>query len=494
MTMVLTSCQFDDSDIWNKLNEHEQAIKDHENRILALEELCKQMNTNISALQTIVEALQNNDYVTSVTPVVKDGITIGYTITFSKSQPITIYHGKDGKDGANGQDGKDGKDSYTPQISVRQDEDGVYYWTLDGEWLLDDSGNKIKAVGTDGKDGQNGKDGADGKDGQNGADGKDAIIPQLKIENDYWHISYDNGTTWQLLGKATGEDGKNGQDGANGSDGKDGGIIIAVHETQTEVIFILFDGSSIVISKSSGSTENNDDEYIYFSDPTVESICLAHWDADENGKISYIEAKDVYEMSWHFENNEEIFSFTELQYFTNLSEVSFIGCTNLRSVVLPESVTSVCFFACYNLMKFNTPQMVSYLDMRECRQITSVVIPVNTSEFYFQNCFSLESVVLTDGLTTIPESAFMACWDLTSITIPESISSIGASAFRDCGSLRDIYCKSATPPACGEKVFCDYDGNPLDYCRIYVPTASVDAYKSTEGWSAYADNIVGYDF
>ena len=135
-TLALTSCQFDDSEIWLKINEHEE-------RIVALEELCKQMNTNISSLQTIVAALQNNDYVTGVTPVTKNGEVIGYTITFTKSQPITIYHGEDGQDGANGKDG------YTPQIGVRQDNDGVYYWTIDGQWLYDVNGNKIKAVGTD---------------------------------------------------------------------------------------------------------------------------------------------------------------------------------------------------------------------------------------------------------------------------------------------------------------------------------------------------------
>ena len=120
---------FDDSKIWDKLD-------DHESRISQLEELCKQMNTNISSLQTIVKALQNNDYVTGVTPITKDGETIGYTITFTKSQPITIYHGEDGKDGQNGTDGKDGvdgKDGSTPIIGVKQDTDNIYYWTLNGE-------------------------------------------------------------------------------------------------------------------------------------------------------------------------------------------------------------------------------------------------------------------------------------------------------------------------------------------------------------------------
>ena len=240
MTLALTSCQFDDSEIWLKINEHEE-------RIVALEELCKQMNTNISSLQTIVAALQNNDYVTGVTPVTKNGEVIGYTITFTKSQPITIYHGEDGQDGANGKDG------YTPQIGVRQDNDGVYYWTIDGQWLYDVNGNKIKAVGTDGKDGANGSDGKDGQDGDNGSngsngsDGKDGITPQLKIENDYWYVSYDNGKTWTKLGKATGEDGVDGSNGANGKDGVDGDSFFQnVNTANAEyVIFTLADGTQI---------------------------------------------------------------------------------------------------------------------------------------------------------------------------------------------------------------------------------------------------------
>ena len=242
ITMIIAGCSesFDDSKIWDKLD-------DHEKRIATLEELCKQMNTNISSLQTIVTALQNNDYVTGVTPVTKNGEVIGYTITFTKSQPITIYHGEDGKNGANGKDGKDG---YTPQIGVKQDSDGIYYWTLDGEWLYDVNGNKIRAIGADGEngeDGQDGTNGTDGKDGADGQDGKDGITPQLKIENDYWHVSYDNGASWTQLGKATGEDGVDGSNGANGKDGVDGDSFFQnVNTANAEyVIFTLADGTQI---------------------------------------------------------------------------------------------------------------------------------------------------------------------------------------------------------------------------------------------------------
>ena len=175
-----TSCKYDDDDIWN-------SVHGLEDRVAKLEELCKQMNTNISSLQTIVTALQNNDYITGVTPITNDGEIIGYTITFAKSNSITIYNGTDGKDGI---DGEDGADAVTPIIGVKQDSDGVYYWTLNGDWLTDDEGNKIKAEGTDGKDG------ADGSGGEDGTNGKDGITPKLEIREGYWWISYDNGTSW----------------------------------------------------------------------------------------------------------------------------------------------------------------------------------------------------------------------------------------------------------------------------------------------------------
>mgnify|MGYP000064979848 FL=1 len=199
--VALTSCKYDDDDLWN-------SVHGLENRVAKLEELCKQMNTNISSLQTIVTALQNNVYVTGTTPLMKDGKEIGYTITFSKGNPITIYHGKDGQDG---------EDGTTPTISVKKDTDGVYYWTLNGEFIVVDGG-KIQA---------------EGKDGTNGTNG---TTPQFKIENDYWFVSYDNGTNWTQLGKATGEDGIGGDSMFSGVD----------YETSTDyVIFTLSNGTQI---------------------------------------------------------------------------------------------------------------------------------------------------------------------------------------------------------------------------------------------------------
>lgn len=246
------SDEYDDSALTGR-------VDDLENRVKTLEELCKQMNTNISSLQTLVTALQNSDYITSVIPVTSGGQTIGYTMRFKHALPITIYHGtngKDGQDGTDGKDGQDGKNGTTPVIGVAP-YNGVYYWTLNGTWLTDTSGNKIKAEGTDGRDGVDGEpgtdgkpgqDGDDGQDGKPGEDGKDGITPQLKIENEYWYISYDNGASWTQLGKATGDKGDKGDKGDQGTPGASGGdsIFSKVEDNPTEVVFTLADGTTTI--------------------------------------------------------------------------------------------------------------------------------------------------------------------------------------------------------------------------------------------------------
>ena len=233
--VALTSCKYDDDDIWN-------SVHGLENRVAKLEELCKQMNTNISSLQKIVDALQDNLSISKV-----EQISDGYIIHFSDGSTATI---------------KNGKDSGTiPVIGVRKDTDGCYYWTLDGEWLTDEKGNKVKAQGTDGKDGvdgEDGNDGADGEDGTDGTNGKDGITPQLKIENGRWMLSMDDGKTWTDIGQATGADGKDGVDGTDGEDGVDGkdgtnGIFKSVTEDDDNVYFTLEDDSVITIPKSDNS-------------------------------------------------------------------------------------------------------------------------------------------------------------------------------------------------------------------------------------------------
>ena len=212
MMMLPAACadDYDDSALWDKVN-------DHEERLAALEKWQEQTNQSIAAMQ---ELLNTTDMITGVSAVTEDGQTVGYTITFLQSDPITIYNGAKGADG---EDGADGADGQTPQIGLAQAEDGNWYWTLNGELLTDAQGNPIRANGLDGADGEDGEDGATGPEGPQGNDGTSAPTPQILLgssitsgtiktdngqkDTDAWYLSVDGGATWY---RVSGKDGTNG--------------------------------------------------------------------------------------------------------------------------------------------------------------------------------------------------------------------------------------------------------------------------------------------
>ena len=150
---------------------------DQRKELQELTDLCKKLNEDIYNLQVIVNTDRIGDNITHIEELA-DGA--GYTISFSKSAPITIRNGKKGDTGPDGDAGKDGIDGTDGKDGV----DGT-----DGKDGVDGTD------GTDGKDGENGTDGKDGADGTNGTDGKDGV---------------------------DGTDGKDGVDGTNGNKGEQG--------------------------------------------------------------------------------------------------------------------------------------------------------------------------------------------------------------------------------------------------------------------------------
>lgn len=233
--LVLASCYNDDK-LWDAVNEQEQ-------RIEALESWQKVVNSNIEALQTLVTG---KHYITEVTPVTLEGKTVGYTIAFNDRAPITIYNGEKGEQGDKGEQGEQGVAGSTPVISITQQTDGNWYWTLNGELMKDANGKSIRANGEDGKDGDDGKPGEDGKDGQN------APTPVLKTGKalefagvsgtwtaDAIYLSVDGSTTWTQVS------------GRNGTNGVDGDSFFSDVDTTSEdyVTFILSDGTKIEVPR-----------------------------------------------------------------------------------------------------------------------------------------------------------------------------------------------------------------------------------------------------
>ncbi len=464
----------------------ERNIIELKDRVTALEEQCKQMNTNISSLQTIVTALQNNDFVTGVAPITQSGVEVGYTITFSKSGAITIYHGKDGSDGLNGSDGSNGSDGAsgsTPIVGVKQDTDGVYYWTLNGEWLLNDKGEKVKAISTDGKDGE------DGTDGTNGKDGKDGVTPQLKIENGYWYVSYNNGESWESLGKAAGEDGS---DGAAGKDGDS--FFQSVTQDENNVIFTLADGTVLTVPKSSSYLFNKLQSVSYvprYSDgkATVYYSSTANSQLELDFEVSPKDAVADIAAQW-----ETILSLkavnTQTRAVTYI-DMPILGCTadtqhGVITVTASGSNLAANFYtgeqtvsARLGISDGNTNITSEYIQLAAAPATEpfaneiwytstdgNIVEPHDSTVFganiisntyengkgvvvfdnnitkigneAFSHCSTLKSVIIPYGATIFEAGAFNGCEYLESINIPNSVTEIESWAFNVCSQLKDV--------------------------------------------------------
>ena len=143
---------------------------------------------------------------------------------------------------------------------------------------------------------------------------------------------------------------------------------------------------------------------------------------------------------------------------------------NVETIILPKTIT----------------QMGTYA-FSGCSGLSSIEIPDNATsigEGAFYYCTGLTSVTIPNSVTVIGNWSFQNCSSLTAITIPNSVTTIGDYAFYNCAGLTSIICKSITPPTIENDVF--YDTND---CSIYVPSQSVDNYKTS--WSEYADRIIG---
>lgn len=484
--ILVASCsKFDDSELWDKIN-------DHELRIAYLEEVCRKMNTDISNLQSIVTALETSDYIVNAFPLA-DGN--GYTLIFKSGKSIVIQNGKDGINGIDGT---------TPAISVKKDTDGFYYWTVNGEWLLVD-GKKVRASATDGSDG---------------------ITPKFKIEEGYWYVSYDNGNSWELLGKATGS---NGLDGADGDSIfkrvyiEDGYVCFELNDNSNTIIRIplIKDGILNISIEKEGSLSE-----ILTSEETRTTTSLII-----SGRINREDMRHIQIM-----NNLHTLDLSNAIYYDSISTLKInpyndvVVNKSIETLILPKEAKPVPYYGfsvdisyCLSLRKVviskdNTRFYMNYADdqtnsrIKFCPSLKilefaeGVTTPSITDGDDFDDLDLLETIIYPSSLKHIPESIALA-----------NLSDVGEYHTKDYlynVICKRLICKATTPPTFDKSTSADsnyifystekkcyyYQKKELgitttiyryvelpDNAILYVPRESIELYRTAPLWENFTD-------
>jgi len=179
---------------------------------------------------------------------------------------------------------------------------------------------------------------------------------------------------------------------------------------------------------------------------------------------------------------------------TAFSDYAFSECTGLSSITIPGSVTAIgnyAFGGCTGLTSLTMPNSVTNIGnyaFWSCAGLTSLTISNKVTvigEYVFTDCTGVTSVTIPNSVTSIGRSAFYNCKGLTSITIPKSVTNIGNSAFGSCSELKEVHCKSVTPPAAMTSSFSYINST----CNLYVPKTSSTAYRNSIGWTSFTSII-----
>lgn len=426
----LSSCgdDYDDSELRGN-------IENLDSRITALEEWQKSVNTDIRSLQSLVEALEDKDYVTAVTPL-EDGT--GYVISFLKSGNVTIK---------NGEQGEKGEDGTTPVISVKQDSDGKHYWTVNGEWLLV-NGNKMPVTGEKGDKGDNGVSGSDG------------LTPYIGDNGNWWIGTSDTGV------KAQG-------DAIFAKDGID------YTSDLDNVIFTLADGTKITLPRTSALTVGFESYETFMLTPTtnVINIVLPETLKEEDYTALVAEVKNEAGVGMDFQtraasspwqvklteptftngkyqnnakvtvtapgaNNgdkailkitlidnrgKEISASRVLEYFNGvIVDISAGELSNVLSGITLTNINALKVTGTLNETDFKyIRENLTALEVLDLSGTNMTVFPNRALAFYHGENTTLKEVILPEGLISIEEAAFANCTALEKLNVPSTVNTLG---------------------------------------------------------------------
>ncbi len=212
---------------------------------------------------------------------------------------------------------------------------------------------------------------------------------------------------------------------------------------------------------------NREDELTWKYDPSSKKLTIKK----ESGTMGRMQGySSASEQPWYSYRTD--IQAIELDGVIVIGQYAFAGLSNLASVKIPSTVTTISAHAFYqcrssSFTSISLPSSIQNIGnsaFRECIFLTSFTIPdqvtaISASLFYgctsltsitipngvksigagaFRYCSNLKNISLPDGLTTIDSNAFEECSNLESFTVPKSVTSIGTSVFKGCSKITSI--------------------------------------------------------
>lgn len=248
-------------------------------------------------------------------------------------------------------------------------------------------------------------------------------------------------------------------------------------------------------------------DYIEFEDAEVLRVLLAKGVSSDGVGITKDDAAAVTSISTWFRANNAISSFNEMIHFTGLTEVSGTSqqggafqTSSIRDITLPDSIKKIgtyAFSQCANLVTCSLNQSIeeighnAFYSDKLWEGVINLPMLKKVDNVAFTNCQKITAIESLGSITIINGSSsqggtFQGCNGLTFVRLPATLETIGAYAFWACTGIRTLICEAVVPPSIAST---SIPNNAS--MTIYVPDASVEAYKAATGWNSYAARIKG---
>ena len=202
---------------------------------------------------------------------------------------------------------------------------------------------------------------------------------------------------------------------------------------------------------------------------------------------------------------------------TAIGKSAFSGCSNITSVTIPESITSVesnAFMECSQLLGVYISDLAKWCSIDfgnymsnplyysnalyvNDELVKELVIPygvTHIADCAFDGYGSVRKIVIPDSVETIGSSAFYGCSSITTITIPQSVTNIGGNAFWACYRLVEVYNKSSLTLIAGS-----IDNGSVAYNarNVYTQEGGSNLSTDSNGYVIYSKDderiIVAYE-